>query len=95
MPRKKSVGTYISQKLNSRIGGINSSNRSQLKKINQLKITSEKPPVPTSDFYMYLDKKWVHKGLACRYCGSILTDITVRNNHQYICKVLNTKDTED
>jgi hypothetical protein len=96
MPFKKRKDIpYITQTVNSRIGGINSSNASQLKKIKKLKITSEKPIVPTSDFYMYVDKKWIHKGLACRYCGSILTDEIVRNNHQYICRVLNKKAEED
>jgi hypothetical protein len=81
-------------KLKAKLGGIHSSNVAQLKKINKLTITKEKPKVPTSKLYMYMNKKWQYKGLLCRFCGLTMTDQLVVDNHQYICKVLNTK-TED
>jgi hypothetical protein len=93
--KKKTSQYYMDQKTKSKLGGINSSNVSQLKKIDKLVIKKEKPKVPTSEFYMYVNGKWQHKGQACRLCGLVLGTRKVQDNHQYICKVLNTKHTED
>jgi hypothetical protein len=95
MPIKdKSTKRKANYMIKGKISGINQSNTAQMRKIEKLEITKEKPKVPTSDFYMYVDSKWVHKGLACRLCGLILGNQTVQDKHQYICKVLNKK-TED
>jgi len=74
--------------------GVNSSNRAQLRKINSIEILEEKPTVPTSNLYMYVNKTWVHKGISCRLCNVLMSDTEVILKHQYICKVLNKK-TED
>ncbi len=96
MPKNKTTSNnYLDQKTKSKLGGINSSNASQLRKIEKLVIKKELPKVPTSEFYMLVKGKWEHKGQACRLCGSILGTRKVQDNHQYICKVLNTKHTED
>jgi len=92
MPKQKR-SDYISKiHLANKMKGINTSNKAQLKKIQQLKITEEKPKVPTSKFYMRINNAWVYKGLACRYCETMMTDQTVIDKHQYICKVLNKKE---
>lgn len=78
-----------------KIGGINSSTATQSRKIDKLVITVKKPVVPTSEFYVYLNGKWQHKGKTCRFCGLILGTQKVQDNHQYICKVLNKKDSEE
>ena len=85
----------LQRHLKSKIGGINSSNKAQLRKIQKLKIVDEKPPVPTSKFYMYINKQWIYKGLACRYCNSMMTDQLVIDKHQYICAVINKKREDD
>ncbi len=73
----------------SKLGGINASNKAQLRRINQLKKLDNRPQVPLSDFYMLVNGEWTHKGRACRLCGSILNDPIVLDKHRYICKVLN------
>ena len=89
--RKKTPFTTTKQHLANKLKGINSSNKAQLKRIEKLKITESKPPVPTSKFYMYINGSWVYKGLACRYCNTMMNDQIVIDNHQYICSVLNNK----
>jgi len=69
------------------MGGINASNKAQLKKIENLVITEELDQVPLSEFYVYMDKKWHFKGMSCRLCELLLTDPTVIEKHRYICSV--------
>jgi hypothetical protein len=95
MPIKKSTEYYMDKKTKAKLGGIHSSNAAQTKKIDNLVIKKQKPKVPTSEFYMYVNGKWQHKGQACRLCGLILGTQKVQDNHQYICKVLNTKQEDD
>ena len=95
MGKQKNYYEISKQHLANKLKGVNSSNKAQLKRIEKLKNVEPKPPVPTSKFYMYINKEWVYKGLSCRYCNTMMTDPIVIDNHQYICKVLNTKDTED
>jgi hypothetical protein len=96
MPIKnKSSEHYMDQRTKAKLGGINSSNAAQSRKIDKLVITKQLPKVPTSDFYMLVKGKWEHKGKACRHCGLILGTQKVQDNHQYICKVLNTKQEDD
>jgi len=75
--------------------GVNASNANQLKKISKLKIKKEIPKVPLSDLYMHVKGQWIHKGKSCRLCGLLLSDTRVIDKHQYICKVLNKKETEE
>lgn len=92
MPYKKK--SPIERKIISSLGGINNSTKAQLKKISKIKIDNVKPKVPTTTLYIYINGKWVCKGLCCRYCNSILNNDELIDKHQYICKVLNKK-TED
>lgn len=75
--------------------GVNSSNRAQLRKINKIKKLDDRPQVPTSDLYMYVNKSWVHKGTSCRLCGALMSDNEVILKHRYICKVLNRNNGDD
>ena len=90
--KKPESEKHLQRHITSKLGGINSSNKAQLRKIEKLEITKEKPKVPTSKFYMRIDKKWVYKGLACRYCNTMMNNETVIDKHQYICAVLNKKE---
>lgn len=82
----------IQQKLKSKLGGLNSSNMAQLRKIEKLEITEEKPQVPLSKFYMYINGKWQYKGVACRLCELLLTNDIVIDKHRYICKAINKRE---
>jgi hypothetical protein len=79
------------QKLKAKLGGLNSSNMAQLRKIQKLEITKEIPQVPLSKFYMYINGKWQYKGVGCRLCQLLLTNETVIDKHRYICKAINKK----
>jgi len=89
MPTKRRITPQ--GKLKSVLGGINNSNKNQLKKISKLEITEEKPQVPLSKFYMRMHGKWHYKGMACRLCEMLLTSEVVIDKHRYICKAINKK----
>ncbi len=91
MPISKNTKKQYQQRLKAKLGGLNSSNMSQLRKIEKLKITEEIPQVPLSKFYMYINGKWQYKGVACRLCELLLTNETVIDKHRYICKAINKK----
>lgn len=86
MPGQRKPYT-LEQKLKSQIAGANSTNKAQLKKIENLVITTELEQVPLSEVYVYLNKKWQYKGMSCRLCDTILTNPTVIEKHRYICTV--------
>lgn len=89
--KKGQKKTELQIKSSSISAGVHSSNRAQLKKIKNLEILDDRPQVPTSNLYMYVNKNWVHKGTSCRLCGVLMSDNEVLLKHQYICKVLNKK----
>jgi len=86
MPRK-SLPYTEERKLKCQLGGVNSTNKAQLKKIEKLVITEELEQVPLSEIYVYLNKEWQFKGMSCRLCNTLLTDSRVIDKHRYICSV--------
>lgn len=71
--------------------GVNTSNLSQLKRINKADTTKQIPQVPLIDLYMRVKKVWQFKGKSCGLCGSMMTDPVVIDKHRYICKEINKK----
>jgi hypothetical protein len=92
MPRKR-LTEYT--KIKHKLGGVNTSNKAQLRKIQKLTITKEIPQVPLAKFYVRMGGKWHYKGVACRLCELLLNDPVVIDKHRYICNALNKKDEED
>jgi hypothetical protein len=86
MPRK-SLPYTEERKLKSQLGGVNSTNKAQLRRIEKLVITEELEQVPLSEIYVYLNKEWQFKGMSCRLCNTLLTDSRVIDKHRYICSV--------
>lgn len=81
----------INDKIRYTIGGINSSNLAQHKKLKKVVIKEILPPVPTSDLYYRYKGVWQYKGKICRLCGVVLADAVLQDKHQYICKQINKK----
>lgn len=73
--------------LGSVISSVNSSTKSQLKKLNKVKIDKSLPRVNYADIYFYSNKKWNLKGKGCMLCNTIMNDPYVLDNHHYVCEV--------
>lgn len=98
MTIKKTASEKIAGKAKQRstsvTNGINTADKNQLKRIEQLKITKELEQVPLNDLYMRVNNKWLHKGKTCAFCGTNMNLPKVIEHHRYVCKVLNKKDEE-
>jgi len=93
-PRKPESEKHLHRHIMSKIGGINSNNKAQLRKIQKIDTSTEKPQVPLSKFYMRIKGVWQYKGMACRLCETLLVDPEVIDKHRYICKAINKKQEE-
>ena len=82
----------IQRKSRSMSGGVNSSDKSQLKKIAKIRHKPKIPQVPLGELYMRVKGVWIFKGTFCRLCKVTMRDQTVIDNHRYICNSLNTKE---
>jgi hypothetical protein len=67
--------------------GVNSSTKAQRKKIDKGNFDLSLPEVNYSDIYMYVNKKWNHKGKSCMLCNTLMNDQFVLDNHHYVCQV--------
>ena len=92
--KRKTKLTPIQLKSQGLSSGINTSNKTQLRKIEKVDTSRKLEQVPLSNLYMRLDGVWIHKGLTCRLCGRVMSHPTVIDKHRYICEVLN-KEIED
>jgi hypothetical protein len=85
MRKKRKAGA--SHLLGSITGGINSTTKSQLKKIQNTILDTTLPPVTYGDLYMYVKNQWTHKGKCCMLCSKVMNDPIVLENHRYVCAV--------
>lgn len=87
--RYRSINKKLSL-LSGSIGhAMQSSSKSQKNKLLNANTTNIVPQVLLIKLYMYINKTWVFKGYACRYCSAVFNDDIVLENHRYICKELN------
>ena len=75
----------IQRKSRSITGGVNYSDKSQLKKIQKIKHNKDIPNTPKGKLYMRVKGIWVFKGTYCRCCNVTMHDQIVIDNHHYIC----------
>lgn len=87
---RKSKKTPLERKMMGISTGINSANLSQKKKIAKLKhFDPNVPQVPLHKVYMRIRGTWIHKGMSCRYCDTLMNDPEVIDKHRYVCKNIN------
>jgi len=93
MPRKKRKSS-LERKITSTLGGMNCTKVAQLKKLEKLQNKKKLPQVPLCNFYARTKGVWVDKGLSCRLCGVLLSNVEIIEKHRYICKILKDKDND-
>ena len=67
--------------------GVNASTKAQKRKIDSNKLDLSLPTVSYADIYMYVKKKWIHKGKGCMLCNTIMNDPYVLEHHHYVCEI--------
>ena len=75
----------ISRTSGSMTGGVNHSDKSQLKKINNLTHKPDVSNTPKGKLYMRVKGVWVFKGTFCMRCHTTMVNQIVIDNHHYIC----------